>query len=196
MAEPIGYRGRVASRFSGAHSTRSVDSKIYVPAEIRSRHSFSRAALKLSDIPEARPTRRPESRERQRLRGGNEPPQKKRRWMLRILGSTAINHRANSPFDFLFSLSPPFFLRSHRNCSFPFPFLKRDPFFVGSVLRSELLPFSRQWNFAPPSGRRRTRERFEIDSSFRKIEGRGGEERERASNNLVQHFHCRAIAFS
>lgn len=136
-----------------------------------------------------------ESRERQRIRGGNEPPQKKRRWMLRILGSTAINHRANSPFDFLFSLPSP--LLSHRNCSFSsFPFLKRDPFFVGSVLRSELLPFSRQWNLAPPSGRRRTRERFEIDSSFRKIEGRGGEERERASNNLVQHFHCRAIAFS
>lgn len=66
MAEPIGYRGRVASRFSGAHSTRSVDSKIYVPAEIRSRHSFSRAALKLSDIPEARPTRRPERAENDR----------------------------------------------------------------------------------------------------------------------------------
>lgn len=66
VVEPIGYRGRVASRFSGAHSTRSVDSKIYVPAEIRSRHSFSRAALKLSDIPEARPTRRPERAENDR----------------------------------------------------------------------------------------------------------------------------------
>lgn len=119
---PIGYRGRVATRFSGAHSTRSVDSKIYVPAEIRSRHSFSRAALKLSDIPEARPTR--PARKRQRIRGGNEPPQKKRRWMLRILGSTAINHRPTLLFSSLFPSKSP------RSFSL---FKKRIPFFSSNV---------------------------------------------------------------
>lgn len=124
---PIGYRGRVATRFSGAHSTRSVDSKIYVPAEIRSRHSFSRAALKLSDIPEARPTR--PARKRQRIRGGNEPPQKKRRWMLRILGSTAINHRPTLLFSSLFpSKSPRSFSLFKKRIFFrPTCFAKRTP---------------------------------------------------------------------
>lgn len=160
MAEPIGYRGRVASRFSGAHSTRSVDSKIYVPAEIRSRHSFSRAALKLSDIPEARPTRA-EGRKRQRIRGGNEPPQKKRRWM----HSRIDGHQSPAQLLWTFFLPP----RSHPNrpLLLLLPFLKRGSLFVRSVLRSELLPFSRQWNLAPPSGR--VEGSFEIDSSFLEI---------------------------
>lgn len=63
-----------------------------------------------------------ESRERQRIRGGNEPPQKKRRWMLRILGSTAINHRANSPFDFLFSLPSPLLSPIPSKLLLPLPF--------------------------------------------------------------------------
>lgn len=49
------------------------------------------SGAKIKRHSQARPTR--PSRKRQRIRGGNEPAQKKRRWMLRILESTAIDHR-------------------------------------------------------------------------------------------------------
>lgn len=80
------------------------------------------------------------ARKRQRIRGGNEPPQKKRRWMLRILGSTAINQTADSS-PLLLSFPLPIEID-------PSPFLKRgSPFFPSNVFceaNSSLPPFWRQ----------------------------------------------------